>query len=107
MFLLLPILFSSTLSPTWEDFAKTLGLDVNDKDSLQSDTATTAILDRLTGLLRTFPGYAQIRAVHLTCESWTIENGLLTPTLKIRRHVLEQKFAEQIRQLYSGHMMIE
>jgi long-chain acyl-CoA synthetase len=91
----------------WEDFAKTLGLDVNDKDSLQSDTATIAILERLTGLLRTFPVYAQIRAVHLSCEPWTIENGFLTPTLKIRRHMLEEKFAQQIKQLYSGHLMIE
>jgi long-chain acyl-CoA synthetase len=42
--------------------------------------------------LRAFPGYAQVRAVQLLLESWTIENGLLTRTLKGKRERLETRF---------------
>jgi hypothetical protein len=36
-------------------------------------------------------------------EPWTIDNGLLTPTLKLERSEMEQRFAEQIRSLYAEH----
>lgn len=91
----------------WFKLAGKLGLDPADKQSLHSEKATNAILERLTTLLNIFPGYAQIRAVHLSCEAWTIENGLLTPTMKIKRHVLEERFTDEIRELYRGHVMIE
>ena len=35
-------------------------------------------------------------------EPWTVENGLITPTLKIKRAALEQRFAAQIEAIYAG-----
>jgi long-chain acyl-CoA synthetase len=40
-------------------------------------------------------------------DSWTIENGLLTPTLKIKRHVIEKQYANEIKELYRGHVLID
>ena len=91
----------------WKKLAAELGLDAQDVGSLQSSKAIEAILSRLATLLDIFPGYAQIHAVYLTCEPWTIENGLLTPTLKIKRNVLEKHFAREISELYRGHVMVE
>lgn len=34
-------------------------------------------------------------------DPWTIENDLLTPTLKVKRHVLEERFPEVIHQVYT------
>ncbi len=38
--------------------------------------------------------HEQIKGVLMIKEPWSIENGVLTPTLKIKRHVLEQKYHE-------------
>jgi long-chain acyl-CoA synthetase len=46
-------------------------------------------------------GHAQVRAVHLTLTPWTVEAGLLTPTLKIKRDTLERHFAKEIAALYA------
>lgn len=54
--------------------------------------------------LARFPEYAQVRRFWLTLEPWTIDNGLLTPTLKLKRLAIEKRFATHILDLYTGHM---
>lgn len=54
--------------------------------------------------LARFPEYAQVRRSWMTLEPWTIANGLLTPTLKLKRPVIEHRFAEHILKLYVGHL---
>ena len=39
--------------------------------------------------------YERVKAVVITREPWAVENGVLTPTLKIRREALNRKYAEQ------------
>lgn len=61
------------------------------------------LLTRLNQHLKTFPGYAQIRQVYITPEPWTIDNGLLTPTLKIKRNRILEKYAAPLENLYEGY----
>jgi long-chain acyl-CoA synthetase len=42
----------------------------------------------------------KVRAFHLLHEPWTSENGLLTPTLKLRREVLAKQFAGEIEKMF-------
>lgn len=42
----------------------------------------------------------KIRAFHLLHEPWTPENGLLTPTLKVRREVLAKHFASEVEKMF-------
>jgi len=50
--------------------------------------------------LKDFPGYARIRHLARVDEAWTVENGLITPTLKLKRNKIEERFAKEIEAMY-------
>jgi long-chain acyl-CoA synthetase len=80
-----------------------LGVDPESDDSLQSEALQQALLQRITSNLHSFPGYARIHSLAIVREPWTVENGFLTPTLKLRRNRILEFHAEQVNQLYTGH----
>ena len=43
----------------------------------------------------------QVKAISLTLEVFTVENGLLTPTLKFKRPALKTHFKQTFEDLYS------
>ena len=83
---------------SWKLFAANKGLDLQQPNHAASKIE---LLARITSLLDTLPRYAQVRAVHLALEPWTIEAGLLTPTLKVKRDVVVPFFANEISDLYA------
>ena len=50
--------------------------------------------------------HEQIKGVLMIQEPWSIENGILTPTLKIKRHVLEQKYHELGHNWPKGELIV-
>ena len=48
-----------------------------------------------------FKGFERVKKVALSAEDFTVENGLLTATLKLKRRAAIQKFGPQIDALYS------
>ncbi len=87
----------------WSALARDLGLDPQKPASLSAPAALEAALERVAGALHAFPVYARVPAVHLALDPWTIENRLLTPTLKPRRKEIGGRFESAIRALYAGH----
>jgi long-chain acyl-CoA synthetase len=45
--------------------------------------------------------YERVRRIALLPEEFSIDNGELTPTLKVKRRVIDEKFGELIDELYS------
>jgi long-chain acyl-CoA synthetase len=84
----------------WQRMAAWLGLDPANPESLQAPEAVHAALGRIRELTKDFPYYAQPRAVALTLEPWTVENGLITPTLKLKRNNLVARYGDVIEKLY-------
>jgi long-subunit acyl-CoA synthetase (AMP-forming) len=51
------------------------------------------------------PVSQSLKRDNLSLEPWTIDGGILTPTLKVKRQVLQRQFAKEIDQLYAGHQI--
>jgi len=68
-----------------------------------ADDFQSYLISRISKQMSDFPGYAKIRKVHVCDQEWTVESGLLTPTLKIKRPKIMQHYADAIEQLYVGH----
>lgn len=86
----------------WREAAESLHLVPNDPASL-TGAGAAFLLSRIQNAAREFPRYAVPRAVWATLEPWTVENGLITPTLKLKRPVLQQRLGEQIAGIYRSH----
>lgn len=87
----------------WERLAAALGLDAHAPGAVADPRVEAIVLERIAGRLHTFPGYAQVRRVHASLAPWTVEAGLLTATLKLRRRQIQEHAADVIAALYAGH----
>jgi long-chain acyl-CoA synthetase len=87
----------------WLKFAKQVGVRPDMPESLTDSRVQAEALEHIALNLRGFPGYANVHRVLLLQEPWSIENGLLTPTLKVKRGAVAAKFAGEIEHLYEGH----
>ena len=88
---------------SWKHLAGQMGVDANKPESLRDARVEKQVIQRIAAQIHEFPGYAQIHRVLLLSEPWSIENGMLTPTLKVRRTQVVAKFAMEIKVLYEGH----
>jgi long-chain acyl-CoA synthetase len=87
----------------WEGFARGMALDPADPATLDSEAVEQSVCDRLAGLLSEFPGYAQVHRATCILEPWTIENEMITPTLKLKRNRIQEHFSAAIEKMYAGH----
>lgn len=86
----------------WQRLCAELKLDPEDPKSLDSREAQQAALKRIKKAAADFPNYGVPRLVKLVREPWTIENGMLTPTLKLKRSIITRRYASDIDALYEG-----
>ncbi len=85
----------------WVALAKAHQLDPFAANSLHNKKILTVLQHRTSTALHDFPGYAKIRRVCPLLEEWTIENDLMTPTLKIKRARVLAKYEKEIETLYA------
>lgn len=88
--------------PQVEQLAERLhitSLSANEK--LRSPELAEEIRRRVAELSAKLPHQEQIRDLSVLWDEFTTDNGLLTPTLKVRRREVEKRFAELIEEMYS------
>jgi long-chain acyl-CoA synthetase len=69
----------------------------------QSEATEQRLLERIAKQLDSFPGYARIHRVAVLQEPWTIDNDMMTPTMKIRRNQVLERYSDTLNSLYQGH----
>jgi long-chain acyl-CoA synthetase len=87
----------------WERILLQHNLDLTVARSVHNKKIEKILLKRITVQIREFPGYAKIRRVALALEPWTVENGMLTPTLKLKRTKVLDHYQAAVSKLYERH----
>ena len=87
----------------WKKLCAEHRLDAAAPAIVNSKQVEEIALGRIALKLGAFPGYAQVRRAHLTLDAWSVENGFLTPTMKLKRAKVMEKFNAEIDAMYAGH----
>ncbi|XP_013907467.1 PREDICTED: long-chain-fatty-acid--CoA ligase 6 isoform X1 [Thamnophis sirtalis] len=87
--------------PGW---AKKRGFDGSFTNLCNNKELKDAIMEDMVQLGKEsgLHSFEQVKAVSIHSEMFTVQNGLLTPTLKARRPELREYFKKQIEELYSS-----
>ncbi len=81
----------------WREVAEEHGLPADDPNA---PAARPEILRRLKTHLGDFPAHHQVHGYHAQLTDWTLEQGLLTPTLKLRRERVTAALSAEIAGIY-------
>ena len=97
---------SALISPNFaalEAWASQQGIAAPTRRDLVADPRVVAhyqaIIDRVNENLAHFE---TIKRFHLVLDEWSLETGELTPSLKLKRRVILEKYANEIAVLYNG-----
>jgi long-chain acyl-CoA synthetase len=87
-----------------ESWAKVKGLTVTATDhaALVNDATVLARYQRIINEVNaTLAPYETIKRLALVADEWSIETDELTPSMKLKRRVVEKKYASEIAAFYA------
>ena len=86
-----------------ESWAEGAGVDASVAQALLADERCQALLEEeIFSELRDLARFEKPKKVGLVAEPFTVENGALTPTQKVKRPVVTKRYAELIDAFYSA-----
>lgn len=97
---------AALIVPDWENVIQALadgGESVSkDKVELSKNPAAIKLVQKdISGLTASLADYERIRRVALLPHEFSIDSGELTPTLKVKRRIIDEKFGDVIEELYA------
>ena len=87
--------------PAVEKFAEKNKISTSGTSLLNEPEIRKLFQEQLEHYGKDFKSFERPQNFALLSEEWSIDNGLLTPTLKLKREVVEEQFKSQIESLYS------
>ena len=95
---------AALIVPVWEQlesYCKLKGIEVKNRSELCQHPRIVDLLQRqIDALTPNLARYEKIKKVALIENEFTIEGGELTPTLKVKRRVIDDKYRDVIEKLY-------
>ncbi|PKN58537.1 MAG: long-chain fatty acid--CoA ligase [Deltaproteobacteria bacterium HGW-Deltaproteobacteria-14] len=73
----------------------------SDEALVQDPKVVKLFTDEIAKHSATFKGYEAPRKFVLTAEDFSLENGMLTPSLKVKRRVVMERYGKQLEALYA------
>jgi len=93
------IVLDHEMGPMW---AQSAGIHGGSVDELAADPAVNEEIQKwVDEVNKQFSQVEQIKKFTILPAEWTAESEELTPTLKLKRRVIEQKYAEDIDRMYA------
>lgn len=88
--------------PALEDWARTHEIQYSSRAELVADARVQALYEGVVeSVNQNLARFEKLKRVLLVADEFSSDNGILTPTLKLRRRVVEQRYREQIDDLYT------
>jgi len=85
-----------------KDFCNRHDIKYTDDESLIMHPDVLAIYNReLKKYNPLFAHHEQIKSYDLVTDEWSVTNGVLTPTLKVKRKVIQEMYNEKIEKLFA------
>lgn len=96
---------SALIVPNWETlegYAKAQGVGGSRADLCKNQKVVDMLFKEVQRLTPDLAPYEKIKKIALIEKEFTIENGELTPTLKVKRRVIEEHYKDVIDKMYEG-----
>ncbi|MGB8062035.1 MAG: long-chain fatty acid--CoA ligase [Candidatus Sulfotelmatobacter sp.] len=85
-----------------EQWARTNNLPFSSRQELVANPKVQSLYEEIVeGINQNLARFEKLKRVLLVADEFTAENGVLTPTLKLKRRVIEERYRQQIDELYA------
>ena len=85
------------------EFARSKGISFANEAELVTKEAIRQLFQaEIDQIQKDLPHFERVRRFELLPQTLTVENGDITPTLKVKRKVVEQKFSHLIEKMYEN-----
>jgi long-chain acyl-CoA synthetase len=85
-----------------QKYAKEQGITYSDMDDLLKKESILNLYNKeIRSFSKELASHEKIRDFRLVSDEFTVETGELTPTLKVKRRIIEDKYAHLINDIFS------
>lgn len=85
-----------------ENYAKIKGIEIKSKAEFCSHPRIVNLLERqIAELTKDLSNFEKVKKIALLENELTVEGGELTPTLKVKRRIVDEKYRDRIEKIYA------
>ena len=85
-----------------EGWAKGQGVAIADRAALVKDPKVVKVYQEIVDKVNAeLPGYESMKRMCVVPDEWSVEEGELTPSMKLKRRVVEKKYEKEIAAFYA------